>query len=290
MISLVPEPHASPATGEVRCAATTSLSVNAPRERVRDYVSFSALSLYQRCSLRYFFRYIEQLPEETTSASLVFGRAIHRAIEFHFRELLAGNDSPDLDVLLAEFNEGWDESPADQISFPKTDTRDSLAHLADRVLAAFRASDISKPRGHILGIEEELRGRVIDGAPELLARLDLLDECDGTLTITDFKTSKSAWTSDQTSEAGEQLRLYATLAGQRFPGLPIRLAFVVFTKGKKVAIGRYEVAMDAARVTRTKRIAQRVWRAISAGNFYPSPSPMNCGSCPYREPCRRWTG
>ena len=290
MIALTSAPRASPTTSGVRRDASTSLATETPSRPVRDYVSFSALSLYQRCSLRYFFRYVEQLPEVTTSSSLVFGRAIHRAIEFHFRELLAGNESPDLDVLLAEFNDGWDETPTEQISFSTTDNRDTVAHLADRVLTAFRASDIAKPRGHILGVEEELRGRVIDGAPELLARLDLLDECDGTLTITDFKTSKSAWSADQATDAGEQLRLYAALAGQRFPGLPIRLAFVVFTKGKKVAIGRYEVALDAARVARTKRIAQRVWRAISAGNFYPSPSPMNCGTCPYREPCRRWTG
>ena len=290
MISLTSAPRASPATIDARRDANTALATGTPSRAVRDYVSFSALSLYQRCSLRYFFRYVEQLPEETTSASLVFGRAIHRAIEFHFRELLAGNESPDLDVLLAEFNDGWDETPTDQISFPKADTRDSLAHLADRVLTAFRASDIAKPRGLILGVEEELRGRVIDGAPELLARIDLLGESDGTLTITDFKTSKSAWSADQATDSAEQLLLYAELARQRFPGMPIRLEFIVFTKAKKVAIGRYEVALNAARVARTKRIAQRVWRAITAGNFYPSPSPMNCGTCPYKEPCRRWTG
>ena len=290
MISLFPEPHASPATGEVRCAATISLSVNAPRERVRDYVSFSALSLYQRCSLRYFFRYVAQLPEESVSASLVFGRAVHRAIEFHFRELMAGNAAPDLDTLLAEFHAGWDETSAEQITYPKTDTRDSLAHLADRVLMAFRASDIAQPRGHILGIEEELRGPVLDGAPDLLARLDLLTESQDTLTVTDFKTSKSAWSGDQATDSAEQLLLYFELARQRFPGMPIRLEFIVFTKAKKVAIGRYEVALNAARVERTKRVAQRVWRAISAGHFYPSPSPMNCGTCPFRTPCRRWSG
>lgn len=290
MISLTSAPRASPATSDARRDANTALATDTSGRPVRDYVSFSALSLYQRCSLRYFFRYIEQLPEATASSSLIFGRGIHRAIEFHFRELLAGNDAPDLDILLSEFNDGWEETPAEQISYSKTDNRDTLAILADRVLTAFRASDIAKPRGHILGVEEELRGRVIDGAPELLARLDLLGESDGTLTITDFKTSKSAWSGDQATDSAEQLLLYAELARQRFPGMPIRLEFIVFTKAKKVAIGRYEVALDATRSARTKRIAQRVWRAISAGNFYPSPSPMNCGTCPYRDPCRRWTG
>jgi hypothetical protein len=44
------------------------------------------------------------------------------------------------------------------------------------------------------------------------------------------------------------------------------------------------------RVARTKRIVERVWKAIAAGSFYPTPSPMQCPSCPFREPCRGWTG
>ena len=45
----------------------------------RDYISYSAISTYQLCPLRYYFHYIVGLPERTVSASLVFGSAIHRA-------------------------------------------------------------------------------------------------------------------------------------------------------------------------------------------------------------------
>ena len=289
MITLFPESRSSSLVN-APCAANASLPNGTPRERVRDYVSFSALSLYQRCSLRYFFRYVALLPEESVSASLVFGRAIHRAIEFHFKELLEGNAPPDLDAMLAEFDVGWNETPAEQIAFPKTETRDSLAALADRVLVAFRGSDVSQPRGHIVGIEEELRGPIINDAPDLLARLDLLSESEGTLTVTDFKTACNAWTGDQATDSAEQLWLYSELVRQRFPGLSINLEFIVFTKAKQVAIGRHAVALDLARVARTKRIAQRVWRAISDGHFIPSPSPMNCNGCPFRAPCRQWSG
>jgi RecB family exonuclease len=257
---------------------------------VRDYVSFSAISLFQRCSLRYFFRYIAQLPEESVSASLVFGRSIHRAIEFHYSELLAGNGSPDRDTLLAEFNESWEETPPERINYPKTDTRDSLGSLADRMIDAFQQSDLAQPSGRVLGVEEELRSKIIDGVPDVLARLDLLvQDADG-LTVTDFKTAKNAWSADQTTDSGEQLLLYSELVRQRFPGWPIRLEFIVFKKAKTVTVARHVVAMDSARLNRTKRIVQRVWRAIEAGNFFPSPSPMNCNTCPFRDPCRRWTG
>ncbi len=51
MITLFPEPRVSPSVSNPH-AATSPLLACTPRERVRDYVSFSALSSYQRCSLR----------------------------------------------------------------------------------------------------------------------------------------------------------------------------------------------------------------------------------------------
>ena len=124
----------------------------------RDYVSFSALSTYQRCPLQHHFRYVAGLPEATVSASLVFGSAIHRAAEFHFRELLSGNPAPDLDTLLDCYQQEWRDRDGTPISFPKRDDVDSLGQLAERVLTAFRDSDVADPQGTILGVEEELRG------------------------------------------------------------------------------------------------------------------------------------
>ena len=42
----------------------------------RDYISFSAIRAYQACPLRYFFKYVEGLPEESVAATLVFGAAL----------------------------------------------------------------------------------------------------------------------------------------------------------------------------------------------------------------------
>ena len=53
----------------------------------RDYVSWSALSTYRTCPLKYRFRYVDGLPEESVSSALVFGTGIHTAIEEHFQRL-----------------------------------------------------------------------------------------------------------------------------------------------------------------------------------------------------------
>ena len=256
----------------------------------RDHISDSSISLYRQCSLRFYFKYLAQLPEETISASFVFGKAIHRAVEFHYRELLAGGETPSLDLLLQVVQSAWVEHPADTITSPKAESRDSNGHLASRLLRAFLESDLSRPVGLIIGIEEELRGCLIDGVPDLLARLDLLTESDEAITVSDFKTSRSAWANEQDADASEQLLLYGELVQRLLPGKPLRLEFLVATKTKEVAITRYEIPFDQHRLDRTKRIVERVWQAISAEHFFPSPSPINCAACPYRKPCRQWAG
>ena len=96
--------------------------------------------------------------------------------------------------------------------------------------------------------------------------------------------------SEQVDQATEQLLLYSELVGDFAPGKPIRIEFAVFTKTKEVAIQRHTALVQSQHVSRMKRIVERVWRAIEAEHFYPAPSQMACGGCPFREPCRTWPG
>ena len=254
----------------------------------RDYLSFSAIRLYQGCPLRFHFKYNLGLPDDTVSSSLVLGASVHRAIEFHFRELLSGNPAPHSDALLGEFWEGWKERDLEQVRFGKGEDRDSLGLLAERILTAFQQSDVAQPSGQILAVEEELRGPVVPGCPDVLGRVDLIVDTGSELVVTDWKTSRSRWSGDQAEDAAEQLILYSELAKDFAPGKPVKLEFVILTKTKEVAVDRHLMPVDPAQVTRTKRVVENVWRAIDSGCFYPAPSAMNCPSCPYREQCRAW--
>ena len=66
----------------------------------RSHLSFSAVRTYVGCPLRWHFRYVLALPEESVPASLAFGAAIHWAIEGHFRALMRGEAAPTLDELM----------------------------------------------------------------------------------------------------------------------------------------------------------------------------------------------
>lgn len=260
-----------------------------PPPKVRDYLSFSAIRAYQSCPLRYFFRYIAGLPDETVSSSLVFGGAIHSAIEHHFNALLAGDAPPSVEILLSRYSDAWKEREGDLIHFGKDD-RQTLDSLAHRMLDAFTSSDLAIPQGRILAVEEELRGELVPGIPDLLARVDLIVDAPDALVISDWKTSRSRWTGEQVDESAEQLLLYSELVQEFAPGKPIRIEFAVLTKTKEVNVERHTQQVDRLQVARIKRVVERVWQAIEAEHFYPSPSPTTCSTCPFREPCRKWPG
>ena len=160
----------------------------------RDYLSFSSINAYRSCPLQFKFRYVDGLPEETVSASLVFGSAIHSCLQFHYEELLAGNPAPDVDMLLYVYQDHWRrETVSRTVRFGRGEDVNTLGHLSERVLVAFQRNAMARPTGTILGIEEELRGELVPGCPYVLARIDLLIDEGEHLVLTDFKTSRSAW-------------------------------------------------------------------------------------------------
>ena len=255
----------------------------------RDYLSFSAIRLYQTCPLKYFFRYVIGLPEETVSSSLVLGSGVHRAIEFHFRELLTGNPPPSRDTLFAEFSGELDSREA-EVRFNKNEDRASMEDMGTRILSAFQDSEAAHPAGEILAVEEELRGPVVPDCPDVLGRVDLIVDSGDALIVSDWKTSRSRWTWEQAEAAAEQLLLYSELAKDFAPGKPVKLEFVVLTKAKEPAVDRHLLPVVPAQAEQYQRVVESVWRAIDAEHFYPAPSPMNCPTCPYREQCRAWSG
>jgi putative RecB family exonuclease len=285
MASLIFEP----AQARPPPALATSSAVTQPARQARDYLSFSAIRLYQQCPLRYFFRYVAGLPEETVGASLIFGSAIHRAVEHHFRCLLEGRAAPSDSDLVAEYRKGWNDRAA-PIRLGKDEDESAFHSLAAKMLNAFTESDVAKPAGKILAVEESLRGQIVPGLPDLLGRVDLIVEEPDELVISDWKTSRARYSPGQVEDSTEQLLLYSELAKDFAPGKRVRLEFAVLTKTKETSIDRHATPVDPLRVSRIKRVVERVWRSIQAEHFYPAPSQMNCGGCPYRDACRKWPG
>jgi putative RecB family exonuclease len=271
-------------------ASTNPANEVAKKLTGRDYISWSAISTFRTCPLKYKFRYIDGLPEESVSSALVFGTGIHTAVEQHYQAQLAGEPMPDLEALLFAYRSAWLPHDPDAISFGSTETRVSLDALAGKMLAAFLASPAASVQGRVLGVEEEIRGLLVEGVPDLYGRVDLLTEDSDSLVITDIKTSRGKWSQEQVEDSGEQLLLYSHLASEISPGKKLKTRFLVLTKTREPQVETHTRDVEPAAVKRTLAGVERVWRAIESGVFYPAPSTMNCSGCGYRAACRAWVG
>jgi putative RecB family exonuclease len=271
-------------------ASTNAANEIAKKLTGRDYVSWSAISTFRQCPLKYKFRYIDGLPEESVSSALVFGTGIHSAVEQHFQAILSGEEKPDVDRLMFAYRSAWLPHDPHTIQFGSTETRASLDALAGKMLAAFLKSPAASVQGRVLGVEEEIRGVLVEGIPDLYGRVDLLTEDDNRLVITDIKTSRGEWSAEQVEDSGEQLLLYSHLASEISPGKKIATRFLVLTKTKEPVIEEHVRDVGLGNVKRTLAGVERVWRAIESGVFYPAPSTMSCSTCGYRAACRAWMG
>jgi hypothetical protein len=241
--------------------------------------------------LKYRFRYVDGLEEDRVSASLVFGSAIHAAVEFFFTEQLSGATQPELDTLLEVYQASWNERSHDTIlEYGASETRDSLHELADRMLRTFLTSELAQPEGTYHRHRRRIPGRADPGTSQSAglyrpAAGNRRRDCHR-----DFKTSRSLWNPAQANEQADQLLLYADLVRQVIPDKPVRLQFAVITKARDPKVQLLEASFQQSKLDRTKRVFHTVWSAIQAGHFYPSPSPLQCPSCGYRTQCQAWRG
>lgn len=255
----------------------------------RSYLSWSAISTFLKCPLKYRYHYLEQLPEEFVSSNLIFGSAIHAALEAFFRAKLETRQPLGIDQLLAVYHESWERINLSDVRFGKMENIVGLDQLAERMLQTFLDSDLSKPKGSIVGIEAEFQAPVITDCPDLFARLDLMVQHDEAITVTDFKTARSRWSSAEINASEGQLLIYYELVRQ-FTDKPIRLQFAVMTKTKQPEIEIQTIDPDPQRIERIRHLVQNVWASIQTGVFYPVPSVMNCPTCGYRDRCSQWNG
>ena len=271
--------------------AVPAQAKTSPIKVQRDYLSYSAVRTYQSCPLKYKFRYVDQLPEAVVSASLVFGSAVHAAVEHHLRCQLEGETAPGVPQLLQVYRDHVQTAQSQQpLKYPRGEDAAALEEQATRMLTAYLQSELARPAGQILGVEEQVRGELSSQLPEILGYTDLVFETEEALTVRDFKTAKAKWSQEQAIEQSDQLLLYGHLVRDLIPGKPIRLQFAILTKHKTPQTQVLDVQPSPQRLQRTRRIFESVWKAIQSHNYYPVPSPLNCSGCGYRKQCAAWRG
>ena len=256
----------------------------------RLHWSYSAISQFLACPLRFYFQRVVGLPQTTVGSGLVLGSAVHHALAAYHRGLQAGRPVT-TEHLHQAVQDGWQRREAEaRVLFKSGESRQGCVDLGVALVDAYL---LEPPPENILRVEEEITAPMHNSRGEyletpLVAVADLITRADDGLKVHEFKTSGRAY-SEMEADTSLQPTCYVNAVQEVF-GESARVEYTVLLKTKVRRVQRLEVVRHDEDLGRLGDVVQSVERAVEAGAFYPVESPMNCSTCPYRQPCREWSG
>lgn len=90
------------------------------------------------------------------------------------------------------------------------------------------------------------------------------------------------------AETSLQTTCYINAAQEVF-GTPATVEYTVLIKTKTPKVQRLTAVRNDEDLARLGDIVETIERGINAEIFYPVETPLNCSTCPYRQPCREWS-
>lgn len=246
------------------------------------HLSYSAISCYLSCPLRYKLKYIDHIPPAFTASSLAFGSAIHEAVAAFYQSRLEGDELRP-DQMLDVYRDTWQR--AEKIKFFNGDSEDSVIEKAEHLITVFHNS--TDPSVTILGVEEFFE-LPLGGIPPLQGYIDLIEEsADGTATIVDLKTASKK---PSTANVQTNLQLTAYALGAEALGFDpdkLSLRLDVLLKSKTPEMVRLETRRSEGDRHRFIRLAYEVWKGIEREVFFPRQD-WTCSQCAWADQCKEW--
>jgi DNA helicase-2/ATP-dependent DNA helicase PcrA len=235
-------------------------------------LSHSQMDDYATCPLKYRYVHVLRVPL-LTHHRVVYGSAIHKALQRHFQARLEGRPISEED-LVGAFREAWVSE-----GFLSREHEEQRLAAGGAALRRFHRADAAAPL-RPAAVEKEFAFSVDD--TRVVGRYDLVVEEAGRVTILDFKTSavEDAKAAQRRAKQSLQLDLYA-LAYLRTKGrLPDRVELRFLEAG---LAGGKRPSLEEAQAAEAE--VRRVAAAIRRREFPATPSYMACGQCAFRDIC-----
>jgi len=249
------------------------------------HLSYSQLSTYLTCPLRYKLQYVDLIPAAFTASSLVFGQAIHEAVGAFYQEHLVG-ESLRPDQMVDVYRQAWQSRDGAEIRFFNGDSEGTLTEKAKLLLTVFH--DSFDPSVQVLGVEEFFELSLEKAVPPFQGYIDLIEQSTaGGITVVDLKTASKKPSS---SQAHSNLQLTAYAIGAQALGFDpdqLTLRLDVLTKTKSPELVRCETTRTEQERERFVKLLKKVWSAIEHHAFFPRED-WHCSQCAWADHCRRW--
>ena len=236
-------------------------------------LSYGQINDYLDCPAKYRYGHIVRIPTPA-SHQMVYGRALHAAVQaYHRRQLVGGTMG--LDELHRALDASWES--VGFLTREHEEARRAAAHEAVERFWQEQQRDPAQPTA----VERDFT--VAFGRDRLRGRYDRVDrDVAGRVVITDYKSSdvRDLSTANRRARESLQLSIYALAHEAETGSLPDELALHFLESGVVGRAGPSEKRLEKAQEKLTQ-----VATGIRAGQFAATPSAMRCGYCPFREIC-----
>lgn len=242
-----------------------------------DHYSYTQLSTYLQCPLKYKYHYLDGWNEREDKASLVFGRIFQMAVESQFL----------VEDSVRFFSEHWGQVKDVPLGYGNGDSWEKMLEQGQQLLARFRRDQRVQIGDGRTDFQVRIRRPLPMSNRHFLAYIDALGWVDGTYGLIEWKTSTQCYPQSlpRLLELDPQLVCYSWAAQQQ------EVCLVNFVRKKEPEV-QYLHA----------RIRKRQWKAfeqtldllvseMEGGHFYPRSGiryPNNqCLNCSYVGLCLR---
>lgn len=258
-----------------------------------DHLSYSSISTYLQCPLKWKFHYVDKFPEEFITSGLVFGQAIHESVAAFLNASLSG-DSLTPDEMLMVYLNSWRQSNEVEIRCSNGDSEEKLLKKAQDLLTLWHTAQDGM--AEVIGVEEEFSvamAELTDCAlldlPPLIGYVDhIIKQPDGSTALIDLKTAARKPTQLQ---ADQSLQLTAYSLGAASLGfdpdeLTLRLDYLL--KGTMPDLVSLETTRSEDDRRRFVKVVTRVWKGITNSVFFPKVDWYCKSECRYQTQCAEW--
>ncbi|HEV8457085.1 MAG TPA: PD-(D/E)XK nuclease family protein, partial [Methylomirabilota bacterium] len=235
-------------------------------------VSHKQVDDYETCPLKYCYVHILRIPLRQHHA-IVYGSALHRAVEFYLRRRAAGNFTP-LEDLLRAFDNAWRNEGFLTREHEEQRKRAGVAALTrfyhEEEASGQKPADVEREFGFNLG-SNHVRGR-----------FDRVDDTPEGLVIVDYKSSDvtEQKAADKRVRESLQLKIYALAEKEMTGRLPARVELRFLESGLTGRSVPTEEDLAEARAAIELAAA-----GIRARRFEATPGYQVCRYCAYNQIC-----
>ena len=256
--------------------------------RQMPHLSASSIGDYVECSLLYKLGRIDRLPMDFKADALIFGTVIHLVLgEYYEAKMIA--DKMSLKDVHKSFEEHWHrvaEGRTD-IKYAKGKDFETLLMEGKDLLTAWYMK-LKDDNFNVLGIEETFSFNLPGLPVPIIGAMDLIEEDEGTIIITDFKTSSKAYSVSEIDQNQQMTTYQLGAKANGYADREILLRIDCLIKTIKPKFQQYytvRTELDEKRLI--KKIFQ-VWDGISKSVYVPNDTSWKCKNCSYKTACDEW--